>query len=60
MDAGKEQSSILQTTLFDNFYSLKTMVWQLAKPSNVWRSVVQFKEDFIEFRSDPDRSKYRM
>ena len=60
MDGDKEQSSILQTTLFDNFYSLKTMFWQMAKPSNVWQSIVKFKDDFVEFRRDPDRNKYKV
>ena len=33
---GQEQSSILQTTFFENYLSIKHIFWNLSNPSSIW------------------------
>ena len=56
----KEQSSILQTTIFETFLSLKDFLIgfnQFTILKDIFRD---FKDDFIEFKKDSNRTKYLM
>lgn len=57
---GKEQSSVLQTTIFETFLDLKYFVLGFNQFSILKDTFVRFKDDFWQFKKDPERTKYKM
>jgi hypothetical protein len=49
---GKEQSSILQTTIFETFLDLKYFLTGLNQFSILKDIVVKFNDDFWKFKKD--------